>query len=117
MSAYLLFTETLVDSDTVDFGVTDERGRSVGYATFIYQRTYTARTDGNTWGTKPQNIHQDGAVIFRGATTVTRNGDMFGAAHPDFFTETQAEAKDAVVQRMEGARKRYTKNAGRVANV
>jgi hypothetical protein len=108
MIKLLSFTsEDVVDVPAVDFGIKDERGRSLGYSASITRRVY--HHAGSLSGRIPRGIVQDGAVTFAGHTSTTRDGKPFGPTTQEIERSTLEEVRREIAKRCENARARYAK--------
>lgn len=96
------------ETERTDFGLADARGRRIGYIVTFYRRTYSKSE--HPWGIIPNRLAQPGSVVYRAATSVTRDGRCFGAAMRDIECASLEEAKAEAMRRLDEARKRYAKS-------
>ena len=104
-----------LDEGSVEHGVTDKLGRSVGYRWSIYEVRYAELTEEpagpfRSFYPRPDDQQMN---VFQMWGSPTRSGKDYG---PSFnYTEfnTLEEARQAAVKRVEAARKRDTKKFGK----
>jgi hypothetical protein len=108
MTDLLTYTQVLLSGpDATDFGVSDTKGRRIGYEVTLWSRTYAPHTGEQGWGWGVGGIHQSGATVYRASTTVLKDGKKWGATSDDLFATTLEEVRALVAKRMAKARSRY----------
>jgi hypothetical protein len=97
----------LVKLHHADFGITDERGRAVG---FMYRIDLVEAIESN--GPYWPRITSAGDW-YQVESNTTRNGDRYGALTPMAWFKSREDAEREADRRVEVARKRYTKKYGK----
>jgi hypothetical protein len=105
------FKKKYVSRETIDCGetsfhVADQKGRDIGYFWQIDSITLRDRTDADQhW----YNFASNAEHQFEAWTSVTRNGQRYGASQSSLRADNLDDLKAKIAKRTEDARKRYTK--------
>lgn len=89
---------------TVDFGMKDEKGRSVGYLIRVWKKEFKEHLEG-------ESTHPPGE-FWVADTSATRNGQLFGSQKSIPEADTLQEVEDMVQKRMNVAKAIYQKKYG-----
>jgi hypothetical protein len=96
-------------SEQIELGISDERGRAVGFRVARWEATVTEAADpGSGWEltTLPVGL---GGTMFCGRVTPTRDGNAFGASQPEIRVATAAELEMEIARKLAGGKRRYAK--------
>lgn len=95
--------ETEVTSSRETFDLEDERGRVIGFRSWIFECSYTP-ANGYGYRETPRFIAR---------TQATRNGEKFGALTPEIHADTLEAALAAVKKRRDDSFRRYARRFSR----
>jgi hypothetical protein len=104
--ARVITSHTLIESGKEPFGLTDDRGREIGYAWTIHKITTADKPD-NAHGW--YHLPSDAPELFESAPHPTRNGQHYGALTPRLYSETIEGIRALIADRMARAKYRYAK--------
>jgi hypothetical protein len=103
---------TPVTTEQIDFGILDNKGRSIGLHIAISTAEFTvAPEDAKSyyWKTEEQI-----GVWFKVTMTCTRDGNWFGASQYPEYHRTVGELQNAIDKRKKSTFARYTKQFAKV---
>ena len=98
---------TPATTEQIDFGVLDNKGRSIGLCIAISTAEFTVAPEdakGYYWKTEEQI-----GVWFKVTMTCTRDGNWFGASQYPEYYRTVGELQDAIDKRKKSTSARYKK--------
>ena len=105
---YITSTET-IDGETLDFGIWDNKGRSVGCTVHIERVNIEVREREPDTTFLDMGLLEDGAV-YRFRPQSTRDGEKFGASQMERYFKTEEEVYAAVEKYTSKAKDRAIKN-------
>jgi hypothetical protein len=95
--------------EKVDFGMTDSKGRALGFSFTIFRIEMTAQVG----DFRAAYVCDAPGVYFEVRTSVTRNGKNYGPAFNGFYADSFEEAVAGGRAKAAAAAKRYAKNPPR----
>lgn len=98
------FETTTTDRRTVDFGITDDRGRAIGALVIFGTETRSADESAH-WLVEPETLGAHVTALVR----ATRNGEPYGASQSCTLHPTREAAEAAAEKKLTAARKRNAK--------
>lgn len=105
MTLYRTLSSQLIDREITSFGLIDERGRAIGYAIAAYEMSYETLPERATYGELDN-------PRFVARTSVTRDGEGFGAITRDVTGDTAAEVMAEARNRRQRSLERYRRKYG-----